>query len=208
MKVRLVTDNVAVYSIMDLSSKPLIVLSSGSYITLGKSKKKNNTVWIEAKTSDRIVGYILDVECVLIKKVELLQNETKIYSEPSSESTIIGSIVKGEIFYIEDAIETENGEWVSMFKTTDKHGFINGDIIIKDISKDENSNSSMMNYFLYGGGFVGFLIAIIFSQLPYSSNSVDSVIGGGLYYGKAAALGTIVGGVIGWGVDSIRQKYF
>lgn len=199
MKVRLITDNVAVYSIMDLSSNPLTVLTSGSYITLGKSKKKNNTLWIEATTSDRIVGYILNVDCVPIKKVELLQNETKIYSDPGSESTIIGSIKKGEIFYIEDTIETENGKLVRMSTTTDKHGFIKGDVIIKDISKDENSNSSSLELYKY----IGWISATIFAIIDIA----DGMKGGAIGLGKMGAVGFLAGAIIGFILEYLLALY-
>lgn len=208
MEIKLISNNVAIYSVMDINSTPITIIPSGSYITIGKTLKKNDIKWIVAKTREGINGYILNVECVPIKKVKLLENKMIIYSEPSYESAIIDSLPKGFEFFIEELVENESGKWLSMHSNFINHGFISGDVKIKIISEDKITDKEIMNYFIWGSAaMVMFLFYINGEFAIHGGNSLDSGLAVSILGGKAAAIGALIGGIAGLLVNGIRGYF-
>ena len=193
MEVRIMTDHVLIYKDMDQTSEPLTELPVGSVVSIGKTTKKNGIEWVEAQSGEEHKGYILgDVDCALIRKVLLLQNETAIYQEPSSTSPVVGTMFRGTEFFMEDPVDTAEGTWVRMHDTAGKPGFIIGDVKVKVAGTGSSGKGGSLTVWALVGGGTFFLLNIV----------TNGAVPGGAVGG---AIGGLIGGIIGSVYNSVRK---
>jgi uncharacterized protein YgiM (DUF1202 family) len=137
MKGRIIDPQVKVYGEPDPGSLTVASLASGDevdFIGMHKVAKKN---WAEVALSGGQKGYLpAETKLFFFKQASLQKTSSKIYSRPSSLSSVKGALQKKDRFYILDVIDRDSKEpWVKIRDLSGAEGFIDGNARIKVITE-------------------------------------------------------------------------
>lgn len=138
-----------VYGQMDEQAISIASLEKGEEFELGKVIKKKKVVWVEAKLDSGVTGYINgNAKIFSIKKVEILLDGVPLYASPASNSSVLKSIKKGDIFQTLRVEKNDEAHWVRVRDLNGLEGYIAGNTRIRIIPP--NSRSSARKTILFG----------------------------------------------------------
>ena len=137
MKGRIIDPQVKVHGEPDPGSLSVASLTSGDevdFIGMHKVAKKN---WAEVGLSGGQKGYLpAETKLFFFKQASLQKTSSKIYSRPSSLSSVKGALQKKDRFYIIEVIDRDSKEpWVKIRDLSEAEGFIDGNARIKVVTE-------------------------------------------------------------------------
>jgi hypothetical protein len=183
MKVRIVDPKAAVFSQPDSTSPLLATFHLGDEVDYSGMRWKGWKSWAEVILPGGKKGYLTaETKVFFIKPAVVLQDEIKIYSEPSVLSLIIGTLQKKTRVEITRVIDKDNHSWVRVRCQDGVEGYIDGRTRIRMIK--EVTRAAAKRMMLSGGLWC--LAALVVSGFPFSSPTTGGawiVIWGALIFG-------------------------
>jgi hypothetical protein len=121
-----VGDQTMIYSKPDFNSTPIADLVRGNAIELGVVKNVDGKEWITVTLPSGQWGYMpIDAKILLSKQLSLFENEAVVYSEPSTQSTVITYMKKNTLYYTIPS-GSQDERWVKIRDSAGNEGFIDG----------------------------------------------------------------------------------
>ena len=113
-----------IYRKPDVSSASIATLKPGEEIEIGVMKNPN---WITVTLPNGQWGYMSsEAELAGFEQLILIEKEVAIYSEPSSNSSVVTHLKKDSGFYLFPLIKQEGQEWLKIRDSDGNEGFIAG----------------------------------------------------------------------------------
>ena len=119
----LVREDTKIFREPDVNSTPIIELKPGEEIEIGAIK---NAEWLTVSIPDGQWGYMPGNASIIggFEQWTLLQKEATVYSKPSSNSSTVTKLKKGDIFYTIPSIKPEDKAWIKIRVSVGNEGFI------------------------------------------------------------------------------------
>ena len=197
MKARIIEQPATVFSEPDSNSPAVTELAVGSEIDLGAVRNNLGKKWVATTLPNGQQGYLPGETRVFhIKPATLLQNDVKLYAEPSVQSEVKTSYAKNAKFYLVENVKQDNQSWVRIRDDSGNEGFIDGQTRIKEIPELTRAvgQKMMLHGFLWCVG--GIVVTVVSYSMATSSSS------GGTYF---VAWGAVLFG--GWQIIKGLYKF-
>ncbi len=185
MKIKILQENVPVYTQVDSESAPTRMLQVGDFAEVGKQVSKRGKKWVEITMTDGTKGFIpADTRSFALLQATINQPKASLYGT-AARGPVVKELKRGTVIQFQDVVQQNNETWIYVQDASGQMGYLEGST--KIMRKDKVTKKTGINNMLVGGAF--FVVGLIVTIGSYSA----ATSGGGTYY---LCWGAIIFGLI------------